>query len=302
MLEGLLTAIAISLISSLMLLMARGDVAVASVQERGAPVTLEAVASERARLGLDLPFLQRYLNFLARAVQGDFGVSVRTGRSVASDIGERLGPTLTLAAAGAAVAVVLALAIGLGEVLVPHRLATAASRALTLVLVSVPGFALAFLLVSVVSLRLGWLPTQGAGSVRTLVLPALVLGLPAGAALGRVLSTRLREVMAEPYLVTARAQGFGQVAALVRFALPNAGVTSLVVAGNILAALASGTLVVEELFGWPGLGSYLIDSLRYRDGFALQASILVLSVLMIAIRMATLLMATLLDPRSGSNL
>jgi ABC-type dipeptide/oligopeptide/nickel transport system permease component len=300
--EGLLTAVAISFLSSILLLLSRGDVAVAAVQERGAPVTVEAVASERARLGLDLPFLERYLNFLERAVHGDFGVSVRTGHAVWGDIAERLGPTLVLAAAGSAVAVVVALAVGLGEALSPVGAVRGVSRALTLVLVSVPGFALAFLLVSVVSLRWGWLPTQGTGSVRTLVLPALVLGLPAGAALGRVLSTRLREVLGEPYLVTARAQGFSHRTAVVRWALPNAGVTTLVVGGNILAALASGTLVVEELFGWPGIGSYLVDSLRYRDGFALQASILVLSVLIIGVRMASLLMATLLDPRAGSNL
>jgi peptide/nickel transport system permease protein len=262
------------------------------------PVTPERVSAERARLGLDRPLPERYVRGLVAAAHGDLGVSVRSGRPVGEEVAVRLGPTLRLAAAGGVVAVVVGLAIGLGEAALRGRSAGPALRAASLVLVCVPPFALAFALVAVFSLGLGWLPTQGTRGARALVLPALVLGLPAGAAIGRVLFTRLREVLAEPYLVTAAAQGEPAAARLLLWALPNAAVTTLVAGGNVLAGVASGTLVVERLFGWPGLGAYLIDALQYRDWYPLQASVLVLAMLIVAVRGLTLMVAAVLDPRA----
>jgi peptide/nickel transport system permease protein len=228
---------------------------------------------------------------------------VRTGRPVSEEVAARLGPTLRLAAAGSAVAVMAGLAIGLAEAALRGRSPSPVSlspvlRATSLVLVCVPPFALAFALVAVFSLGLGWLPTQGTRGARALVLPALVLGLPAGATIGRVLFTRLREVLAEPYLVTAAAQGESAAARLLLWALPNAAVTTLVAGGNVLAGITSGTLVVERLFGWPGLGAYLIDALQYRDWCPLQTSVLVLAVLIVAVRGLTLMLAAILDPRA----
>lgn len=279
-----------------------GDAAVAVVEARGDPVTPEAVAAERDRLGLDLPAVPRYVHTVLQAVQGDLGVSVRTGLPVADEVAARLGPTLLLAAAGCLVAVVVALVLGLADAASRGRVLPAVLRGVSLVLISVPGFALAFLLVAQFSLTLRWFPTQGmAGGWRAVVLPALVLGLPAGAALGRVLANRLREVAAQPYLVTARAHGHPRLACLLRWALPNAAVTVLVVGGNVLAAVASGTLVVEDVFGWPGLGSYLIGALRYRDWYPLQASVLLFSVLVIALRGATLAVAAGIDPRARTS-
>lgn len=296
--ETLAVALAISALSFLLLALARGDVATASVRAQGVPVTPERVAAERVRLGLDRPLPQRFATSLTAATRGDLGVSVRTGRPVGEEVSARLGPTLRLAAAGGLVAVVVGPAIGLGEAALRGRALAPALRATSLVLVCVPPFALAFALVAVFSLGLGWLPTQGTRGAHGLVLPALVLGLPAGAAIGRVLFTRLREVLAEPYLVTAAAQGEPAAARLLLWALPNAAVTTLVAGGNVLAGVASGTLVVERLFGWPGLGAYLVDALQYRDWYPLQASVLVLALLIVAVRGLTLMLAAIVDPRA----
>src|SRR5690606_33830800 len=178
--------------------------------------------------------IPRYVHTVGQAVHGDFGTSVRTGFPVAQEVAQRLVPTLVLAAAGCLVAVVVGMALGLTEAATRSRLVRWTLRGLSLVLVSVPGFALAFLLVAQFSLTLDWFPTQGmTGGWQSLVLPALVLGLPAGAAIGRVLSSRLHEIAAEPYLVTARAHGHSRTACLLRWALPNATVTLLVVGGNV---------------------------------------------------------------------
>jgi peptide/nickel transport system permease protein len=297
--ELALLTLAISLTTFALLTATKGDVATAAVRATGEPVTPDRVAAKQRELGLDAPAPERYARMVGDAVRGDLGLSVRTGRPVTDDLAPRLRPTLLLAAAGSAVATGFALLLALAEVAVRRRPVAGVLRGLSLVLVSVPGFALAFLLVAVLSLRLGWLPTGGTGSGRSLVLPALVLGLPAGAALGRVLAARLRAALEEPYLVTARAQGHGPLACLLRVALPNAGVTSLVVGGNIVAGVVSGTLVVEELFGWPGAGAYLVDALRYRDWYPLQAAVLLLAALVIGVRALSLAAAALLDPRAG---
>ncbi|MGH3753641.1 MAG: ABC transporter permease [Pseudonocardiaceae bacterium] len=289
----------ISMVSFGLLSFTKGDVATAAVQAKGIAVTPERVAAERHRLGLDLPVAQRYLNTLGRASHGDLGVSVRTGREVTGEIAERLGPTITLAAAGALVTAVVGLLFGLVETVAQGRAVPALLRGVSLVFVSLPGFALAFLLVALFSVELGWFPTQGmSGGLGALVLPALVLGLPAGAALGRVLSTRLQELLSEQFLVTARAQGYPRAGSILRWALPNAAVTSLVVGGNILAVLVTSTIVVEQVFGWPGIGSYLLDSLRFRDWYPLQASVLLLSALSIAVRGLSLALAAAVDPRA----
>lgn len=289
----------ISMVSFSLLGLAKGDVATAAVQAKGIAVTPERVAAERHRLGLDLPAVQRYVNTLGRALHGDLGVSVRTGREVTGEIAERLVPTITLAAAGGLVAVLVGLVFGLVEAIVPGRAVAALLRGACLVFVSLPGFALAFLLVTLFSVQLGWFPTQGmGGGLGALVLPALVLGLPAGAALGRVLSTRLQELRSEQYLVTARAQGYSRAECVLRWALPNAAVTALVVGGNLLALLVTSTVVVEQVFGWPGVGSYLIDSLRFRDWYPLQASVLLLSAMAVAARGLSLALAAAVDPRA----
>lgn len=293
------TILVISIVSFSLLGFTKGDVATAAVHAKGIAVTSERVAAERHRLGLDLPVTHRYLNALGRALHGDFGVSVRTGHAVTGEIAERLGPTATLVAAGALVTVVVALFFGLVETISRGHVIPALLRGVSLVFVSLPGFALAFLLVAEFSLALGWFPTQGmSGGLGALVLPALVLGLPAGAALGRVLSTRLRELLSEPYLVTARAQGYSRGECVLRWALPNAAVTSLVVGGNILALIVAGTIVVEQVFGWPGIGSYLVDSLRFRDWYPLQASVLLLSAMVISVRGLSLAIAAAVDPRA----
>ena len=292
------TLLAVSAISFFLLAGAGGDAAVASVKAKGLSVTSQRVADERSALGLDRPLVERWVTGIGASLHGDFGVSAKTGKPIADELRERLPTTVVLGAAGSVVALLSGMGIGLGEALTRRRAARGLIRGVSLVVVSIPSFAFAFLLVSVLSLELGWLPTQGSGSLRELVLPALVLGLPAGAVLGRVLSTRLTEVLDEPYMTNARALGFSRRAALLRFALPNVGVTCLVVTGNVLAAVVSGTLVVEQVFGYPGLGAYLVRSLSFRDGPALSACVVVLAVGIVGVRALTLALAAALDPRA----
>ena len=298
----LLTLVAVSAIAFFLLDGAAGDAATARVTQQGVPLTPASLGAARADLGLDRPLPERFLATIGDEMTGDLGISARSGLPVAGEIGQRLAPTLQLAGSGCLIALVVGLGIGLGEAITRRRLLPRLLRTGSLLLISIPGFALAFALVTVLSLQLGLLPTQGTGSLSTLVMPALVLGLPVGAAFGRVLSTRLGEVLDEAYLTTARASGFSRRACLVRFALPNVGVTSLVVGGDLLASVFSGTVVVEAVFGYPGLGTYLVSAIRFRDGPALQAGVLVLAAAVVAVRAVALAAAAALDPRARATL
>lgn len=275
-----------------------GDAATAIVQRRDGEVTAQAILLERSKLGLDQPLWSRYLLSVQRAAHGDLGESLEDGGSVAPEVAARIWPTTALAAAGAAVAVAGGLVLGVAGTLIRIRWAALFLRVAMLGALSVPSFALAYLGVLVFGLRVHWLPTQGMGGFRTLVLPALVLGLPLAAALSRVTEARLSTNMAAPYITTARARGLTERACVVRHALPNAVAPLLVVFGNYVGYAIAGTLVVETVFGWPGLGAYLVQALQFRDWYPLQASIVLVAAAAIGARGTAGSIAAMIDPRT----
>lgn len=297
--EGTVVLTAVSLLTFLLLSLAAGDAATAIVLKRDGVVTADAVAAMRADLGLDLPGPVRYLDGLWAALQGDLGVSLRTGREVADEVAARIGPTAVLATAGASTAVVLGLALGVGGALTDRRLVTVPVRVLTLTVLSLPSFALAYLGVLIVALRLDLVPTQGLAGWSSLVLPALVIGLPLAATIARLTEARLRTTMTEPYVTTARARGLSHIRCVLTQALPNAAVPLLVVVGNVVGYAVAGTLVAETVFGWPGLGDYLVRALQFRDWYPLQAAVLLIAAAAVAVRGVAGSLAALLDPRAA---
>lgn len=289
----------VSLLSFVLLTFADGDAATAIVQRRDGDATAQAVQQERSRLGLDRPLLLRYAESVGRALHGDLGDSLQNGQPVSSEVAVRIGPTARLASAGAGVAVVGGVGLGVVGTLTRRRWAAVPLRLTMLGVLSLPSFALAYLGVLILGLWVGWLPTQGMGGARTMVLPALVLGLPLAAALSRVTEARLRATMAEPYLTTARARGLSEPACLLRHALPNACAPLLVVVGNHVGYAIAGTLVVETIFGWPGLGAYLVRALQFRDWYPLQASVLVIAAAAVCARGLAGSIAAVIDPRTS---
>jgi len=300
-LEAALLLAAVSVLTFVLLNFSSGDVATAIVQRRDGDVTTSAIQAERVELGLDRSLPHRYLENIRRAAHGDLGTSLLNGEPVADEIASRVAPTARLAGAGALVAVLGGLTLGMLGVLVGRRWTAQWLRLAMLATLSVPSFALAYLGVLVFGLWWHLLPTQGTVGPRSLVLPALVLGLPLAAALGRVTEARLRSTMSEPYITTARARGLSEPACLLRHALPNAAASLLVVFGNHVGYAIAGTLVVETIFGWPGLGAYLVQSLQLRDWYPLQASVLVVAAAAIGARGVAGSLAVLVDPRTAGQ-
>ncbi|MBT2207703.1 ABC transporter permease [Actinomadura sp. NEAU-AAG7] len=282
-----------------LVLFARGDPAsVLAATRAGRPATREQVEAVRVELGLDAPAPIRYLRWLAHACTGDFGLSLRTDLPVGPEVADRLGVTLGLVAGSAVVGILAGLAVGVAGALLPRGVLRGALRVGALLLTSVPVFWLSYLLVLVFALRLGLVPTSGMAGPETWVMPIAVLAMPTAGVLSRVVAVTLREALDRPYVRAAQARGSGTLSIVLRDGLPNAAGPILSVAAFGIGGLLVGTVVVEEVFGWPGLGSYLVHAAGSRDVPALQAAVLVMGGGFILTNRCADLVQGLIDPRS----
>lgn len=274
-----------------------------------AMVGLEAdpAAYERARdlLGLDRPLHKQYFAWLTSAIQGDLGTSYRSNRSVATLIADRVPVTLQLTMIAAVI--VLLVALPVGTLAGANRNSTL--DRLTTVLaasgVAIPSFWLGLLLITVFSLKLGWFPAFGyvsmtddpVASVRSLVLPALALAMPSAAAVTRMVRSNIVEAMNQDYVRTARAKGLRERVVVVRHALRNSLIPVLTLFGLLLGQMLSGSIVIEVVFGLPGLGRLAVDSILFRELVVVQAIVLLVATVTVILNLVVDLGYALLDPR-----
>lgn len=270
----------------------------------GIESTEEARAALRAELGLDRPFLVRYLAWVLGALQGGFGTSVSWKVPVSRLILERLPVTVPLALLATLLTVTLALALAVFAAARHGRAGDWAVMAGSQIGVAVPAFWLAILLVLLFSVRLRWLPPGGfpgwgdpVAALRALILPAVALALVQGAILARVARAAILEVMRLDYAATARAKGLSRRAVLWRHVLPNALVPIVTIAGMQFANVVTGTIVIENVFSLPGLGRLMFQSIANRDLFTVQALVLLFAALVVVVNFAVDIAYALIDPR-----
>mgnify|MGYP001770929953 FL=1 len=267
--------------------------------------TPERVRLLREQLGLEKPVHVQYLEWLGRLVRGDLGVSLISRRAIGPDLLQRLPRTLELTVA----ATLLALAVGL-----PAGILAAVNRngpvdlavsVLALLGLSAPVFVLGTLLVLVFGLYLRVFPATGFvdltqdpwGHVSRLLLPAATLAAAMAGVIARMARSAMLEVLAEDYLRTARAKGLTERAVVFGHALPNALIPVVAVVGVQMGSLLGGSVIVEYIFNWPGLSTYLLQGIAQRDYPVVQAVVLVVSALFILLNLLTDLSYGLLDPR-----
>lgn len=223
------------------------------------------IAALRHEYGFDKPVLTQYAEYLGRAVRGDFGDSVATGRPVASTLADALPQTLQLTAS----ALLFAVALGGGLAVTATYTTRRWLRQLLLSLpplgVSVPTFWVGLLLVEAFSFRLRWFPAFGNDGLKGLVLPALTLAVPTGALIAQVLAKSLLTALDQPYVETARAKGAGRWRVHLRHALRNASLPALTVAGLLVGQLIAGSVVVETVFSRDGLGRVTAAAVTAQD-------------------------------------
>lgn len=258
-------------------------------------------AALRARLGLDQPLPAQWWRFVHGVVTGDLGASLASGQPVVQLVARHLGMTAILAGAALLFAVGFGIPLGIAAATRRGSVWDTLSAGLAVVAMAIPNFVLGPLLMLVFAVALGWLPIAGADTPAALILPAVTLGLSLAAVLARMTRAALLDVLAEPYITAARARGLDARRVLFAHALPNAALPLVTVIGLQLGALLSGAVVTEAVFGWPGVGQLLVDSIHRRDYPVVQAAVLVISVTYVGLNTLTDLLYRVLDPRIGGN-
>lgn len=255
------------------------------------------VALLATRLGLDQPLHVQYGRFLGRLAQGDLGRSINTRRPVLDELMTRFGATARLALASMVFAVVFGLALGVLAAVRPHSWLDYLSSLISVLGISLPAFWLALMLMYLFSLRLEWLPTAGTGSWAHYVLPAITLGSRSLAVIARLTRAEMLSSLAEDFVRTAKAKGLSQFRVVVKHALRIALVPVVTVIGVQMGQLLAGSVVVEVIFNWPGLGRQLILAILGRDFPVIQGGILLIAFTFVFINLLVDLSYRLLDPR-----
>jgi peptide/nickel transport system permease protein len=259
--------------------------------------TEENLARIRSSLGLDQPLPMQFALYLSNIAHGDLGRSALNGRPVWDEIVSRLPATLTLAVLALGVAIVVGLAAGIVAARRPYSIIDLSSMTLALFGASMPAFWLGILFVLVFAVSLHWLPAGGASGPQAYVLPALTLGLATAGLLARMTRSALLEVIQSDYITTARAKGLAERAILFRHALRNALVPILTTMGLVAGSLLGGSVAVETIFAWPGIGRLLIAAVQSRDYSVVQGVLLVYGVAFAVLNLLVDILYGIIDPR-----
>lgn len=251
----------------------------------------------RAQLGLDRPLAVQYGHYLAGIVQGDWGRSYFYRQPVLELVAARLGATVQLALAALLISLLISLPVGVVSAEHPNRWLRRLAGGAGLAGVSVPIFVLAPLLILLFSIHLDWLPVSGRGGWANLVLPALTLGLPLSALMGRMVRAGLIDVRREDYVRTARAKGAGPRPVLFKHKMANTLLPLITLLGLQAGSLLSGAVITETIFNWPGLGRLTIWAIQSRDYPLLQGCVLVIAVVYLSVNLLVDLLYGLADPR-----
>jgi peptide/nickel transport system permease protein len=267
-------------------------------------VSAEHLETVRRSMGLEEPLLVQYGVFLRSIVSGEFGVSFRTGETVAHMIWTRLPYTIDLAFAGLLVALSLGVPAGILAARLYGGVFDRLTMFLTMVGLAAPNFWFGLVLLYVFSFRLGWFPMFGAPDDRWtletiwgLVLPAITVGTSSAALLARLTRSSMLEVLGQNYVRTARAKGVSETSVVLKHAFRNASLPVITLMGINVAYLIGGSVVIEVVFARPGLGRLLVDSIFNRDYPVVQGAVMLLAILVVAVNLLTDVVYGWLDPR-----
>jgi len=234
-------------------------------QIAGRSATVEVVANIRHQLGLDLPFYEQYLRYLGNLLQGDLGRSYVQRSQVSDLMAARIGPTLQLMAAGIGFELVIGITLGIVAAIKRNSALDRMLMAFSFVGVSSPHFIAAMLALYFFAVKLGWFPLGGYGGIEHLLLPAITLGVLGSGWYSRMVRSSMIDVLHQDFIRTARAKGLTRVRVLLRHVLPNAIIPVIPMIGIDIGIFMSGLVVVESVFGWPGIGQLAWQAIQQVD-------------------------------------
>ena len=294
-----LLMVGISIISFLLLNFAPGDAAEITLkrQNSGISPSKEAVAALRQELGLDASLPVRYGRWVSDAVRGDLGESYRTGSSISGELFRRMPATLLLATTALALAVAVGIPLGILAAVKRGTWLDTACRMLALVGAAIPSYVMAPALMLLFAVKLDWLPAIGYGSPEQLILPAVALSFGTMAQLMRLTRASVLEVLGQDYMRTARAKGLTETVIVWRHGLKNALLPVVTVLGTSTGYLLGGAIIIETIFGWPGVGQFMITGITQRDYPVVQGFVVYIAVIFLLVNLIVDISYRWLDPR-----
>lgn len=256
----------------------------------------QTVQLVRQELGLDLPLPQQFVRYFTHMLHGDLGVSLRSKRPVSTEISDRFMPTLLLTLTSMVWSVVFGMIIGVASAVWRNRWPDRLGMTLAVSGISFPAFALGMMLMQVFSVQLGWLPTIGASSWKHYILPSITLGAAVAAVMARFTRASFVEVIQEDFVRTARAKGLAESMVVAKHTLRNALIPVVTMMGLQFGFLLGGSIVVETVFSWPGLGALLVDAVTQRDYPVIQGLVLLFSLEFILINLVVDVLYGVINP------
>lgn len=261
----------------------------------------EQVAKLTHHLGLDKPLLVQYLQYINNVFHGDFGTSLKTGRPVLTEILDRFPETIKLAATGMVFAVIIGIALGILAAKYKDTIIDTFCTGLATLGVSIPSFWLGILLILVFSVKLSWFPIADGTGFRSLILPAITLGVVMSTMISRLTRNGMVEVLSNDFIRTARSKGLEERHILFRHAFRNVLIPIITVIGLQIAALLGGTVIIEQVFNWPGLGTLSIGAIMSRDFPMIQGTVLFMGAVYVSVNILVDIVYSLIDPRVKLN-
>lgn len=305
---GIPVLLGITVVAFLVLSLAPGDPIRALIDpETLARMTPEQLDERRRSLGLDGPPIARYVRWLGGVVQGDLGYSIKSGRSIADEVGPRVGPTLLLMISALVVAIGIGIPFGIAAAVRQYGLLDYSLTGATLLMISTPTFVLGLILIYLLGVSLRLLPVGGmftlgrefdvGDRIAHLVMPAAILGFAYAAQLMRYTRAGMLDVLNSEYITTARAKGLRDRVVLVRHGLRNALLPIITVLGLLLPELVAGAIITEQVFSWPGMGQLAVRAAADRDPSLMMAIVLIIAIAVLVSNLVADVAYTIADPR-----
>lgn len=293
--------IGVTILTSSLIYLSPGDPARLML---GPQARTEAIVQLREEMGLDKPFYIRYFDWMSKVFRGNLGRSLQRNENVGDMILNRVPATLQLAFFALIVALAIAIPTGVLSGLNPNSVFDNIARLFAVFWISMPSFWLGLVLLLIFSLNLNWLPISGQGGpmwtatgILHIILPAFALGARRVAILTRLIRSRMMEILQEDYIRTARSKGLPERLVVYRHAFRNVLIPVITVLGLQIPWLFSGSVIIEKVFAWPGMGRMLVDAVFKRDYPVVQGSILVFAIIVMALNLAVDLTYAYIDPR-----
>ena len=299
MLKSIPIFIGVISISFLLVYIAPGDPAISMVGENYKEETLQEIREE---LNLNKPIIKQYYLYILKTIKLDFGKSYITGRKISKDLKQKLYFTFILATTAMIFAIFFGIILGIISALNYQKLIDRIIVLFSIVGVSAPVFSVALLFIYIFGIKFKILPPTGYGGIQFLILPALALGLRSLSLFVRITRDSFLDIIQEDYMRTAKAKGLSFYKIIFKHGLKNLLIPIITIIGIDFSSYLTGAVLTESIFGWPGIGRYLVDSIIKRDFPAIQASVLFMAFIFITINLLMDIFYSLVNPQIKENL